>query len=203
MSRGRPGHATPHPPSGGAGPLPLRGREDELALIGRDLEALGGGHGGVILIEGAPGSGKTSVLEEIERRAAGTGIRTFRAACDAAAGAMPLSPLLDALLHGRPPLLDARVLREIAAMPDARFWMLQELQERLERAALAAPLVVAVDDLHWADEATLLALRTLPERLATHALLWVLARRPGGAALTAGRLQESGARSLVLGALER
>ena len=183
--------------------LRLRGRDAELSALDRHLAALAGGRGGVLLLEGAPGAGKTSILDEAEARAVCAGLRAFRGTGDPAAVAMPLAPLLDALLDGDPPVLDAAALRTLAGLPDPRFWILQELQERLERAALDAPIVVAIDDLQWADDATQLALRTLPRRLSTHAILWVLARRPRGAAVTASRLEEAGAQALRLGPLPR
>ncbi|MFC7644749.1 AAA family ATPase [Streptosporangium lutulentum] len=60
---------------------------------------------------------------------------------------------------------------------DQRFWLLQELQDELEHAATAAPLVIVMDDLQWCDAATRSTLRTLSTRLSDRPILWVLATR--------------------------
>jgi DNA-binding NarL/FixJ family response regulator len=66
-----------------------------------------------------------------------------------------------------------------------------------------APLVIVLDDLQWSDAATQLALRTLPPRVASHAILWLLAVRPGGAPATAATLRQAGAWTIELGPLSR
>ena len=57
--------------------------------------------------------------------------------------------------------------------------MLQDLEALLERAALKEPLLVCLDDVQWADNGTAAALRTLPARLATVPIGWVISLRPG------------------------
>lgn len=49
----------------------------------------------------------------------------------------------------------------------------------LERAALATPILLSLDDLQWADPATLSALRVLPARLAALPVVWLIASRSG------------------------
>src|SRR3712207_7396458 len=66
-------------------------------------------------------------------------------------------------------VLEASVLRELSARPEPRFWLLQELRERLEAAAMAQPLLVALDDLQSADTATLLADRKSTRLNSSHA----------------------------------
>ena len=51
----------------------------------------------------------------------------------------PLGPLLDALVNTDDPPVDATVLRDLSGTEDQRYWVLRELQERLERAAMAGP----------------------------------------------------------------
>ena len=46
----------------------------------------------------------------------------------------------------------------------------------LEQRAAAAPVLVCLDDLHWASPATLAALRALPRDLRRHPVAWLLAR---------------------------
>jgi hypothetical protein len=89
--------------------------------------------------------------------------------------------------------------------PDQRYWLLQELEALLEEAALREPLLLVIDDLQWADGATLLALRTLVPQLAPVPILWIFAVRSlaAGADLrsTLTRLVDAGAVRISLGPL--
>ncbi|MFG3142128.1 ATP-binding protein [Streptomyces sp. NPDC048211] len=196
---GRPGIA------GGWEPPLMRGRDDALALIDdslRRLERLRSPE--VIVIKGAAGSGRTRLLKETCALAREAGMHAFRGGGDPDGQLAPMGPLLDALLTTGSPVLDRSALRAGATAADQRFWLLREMQNRLERAALERPLVVAVDDVQWCDEATLTALRELPKLLSGHAVLWVLASRaeasePAGPMLD--RLVEGGAREISLAPL--
>ncbi|MGK5532135.1 helix-turn-helix transcriptional regulator [Streptomyces sp. URMC 129] len=195
----------PSPGIAGAARAPVRGREAELAAIDARLDALARGHGGLMYVEGAPGSGKTRLLTEAYAAAVRRGFRAFRGGADPDKQFVPLGPLLDGLLSGSESLLDAAQLRDLAAVPDQRFWLLQELQDRLEQTALHTPLLVVLDDVQWCDDLTLLAVRTLSARLASHAILWLVAVRSGTRASTVratlDRLREEGAYELRLGPL--
>ena len=70
-----------------------------------------------------------------------------------------------ALFDGAEPLLDPGGLSTLHAQPEQRFWLLRDLQQLLERAALESPLLISIDDAHWADGGTVAAIRTLPMRL--------------------------------------
>jgi DNA-binding CsgD family transcriptional regulator len=185
---------------------PLRGRDHEVAIIDGRLTELGHGRGSVLLIEAAPGSGKTRLLAETASMARRRGVRVLVGTGDPDGQMMPLSPLLHALCSGPEPILSADAVRLLPTAADQRFWLLLELQEQLERAALVTPLLICLDDLHWCDPATLLVLRSLPERLSSHAIMWVLASRvntgPFGARETVLRLRAAGATTLRLGAID-
>ncbi|MDX2681445.1 ATP-binding protein [Streptomyces soliscabiei] len=189
----------------GAVQAPVRGRDQELAFIDARLTALARGHGGVVCVEGAPGSGKTRLLAEGYAAAVRQNFRAFRGGADPDEQFVPLGPLLDGLLSGAEPLLDAARLRELSTVPDQRFWLLQELQDRLEQMALDRPLLIVLDDVQWCDDLTLLAVRTLTARLSSHAILWLVAVRSGpGTPLvrsTVDRLRQAGAHDLPLGPL--
>ncbi|WP_306214300.1 helix-turn-helix transcriptional regulator [Actinoplanes sp. RD1] len=154
------------------GPHPLRGREAELAVLRRRIELLAGGTGGVLVVEGPAGSGKTRLLAEATAGAP-PAVRVFAGAGQAAALGMPAWLLLDTLTTGGDPPADPAVLRR-----DTGFWLVQGLHEGLERAALATPVLIVLDDFHWADLATAGAVRALARRLAADPVLWVLALRP-------------------------
>ena len=114
--------------------------------------------------------------------------------------------MLSALFDGHEPLLDRRELPNLRALPDQRFWLLQDLQQVLERAALEAPIMISIDDVQWADSGTAAALRTLSTQLAGFPIAWVIAVRPSqGSAELVGTLEllkRNGAATVSLGPLE-
>jgi predicted ATPase len=184
------------------GLLPLRGREDELAHVDDRFGALAQGQGRVVLVEGASGRGKSRLLGEALLRARRKGVRTLSATGDPLSQTVSLGMLLEALSRGTQRLLDFDVLQRLAAEPDQRFWLLEELRARLLEAAAGAPLVIALDDVHWADPVTLTALRALAPQLAAQPIGWLLARRSGAGEAelrrTINRLREAGASTIRL-----
>lgn len=184
----------------------LRGRERELAALTGLLERAARGAGGLLVIEGPPGSGKTRLIEEARRAAERRAVRVFRGGADPEGHTVLLGPLLRAFASGSDPLLDERQFGEFAHLPNQDFWILQEIREQLERATTAGPVAVLVDDVQWCDESTLRALRSLPEALAGHPVVWLLATRTAGlsrpARATVARLVRDGGRSLRLGPLD-
>jgi DNA-binding CsgD family transcriptional regulator/predicted ATPase len=185
-----------------AGLLPLRGREDKLAHVHDRLDALAHGQGSVVLVEGASVLGKSRLLGEALLRARQQGVGTLSATGDALSQTVPLGMLLEALSGGTRALRDLEVLQELAVEPDQRFWLLQELRARLLQAAASEPLLIALDELHWADPLTLMALRALAPRLAAHPICWLLARRSGAGDAelhrTINRLRDAGASTIRL-----
>ena len=164
------------------------------------------GAGAVVLVEGEPGMGKTRLLEEAARVARRLAFRVGVGAAEPGAGVVELAPLMTALFDGPHPLLERSGLRELHSLPEQRYWLLQDLQAMLERAALDGPLLISLDDLQWADSGTAAALRALPVRLADLPIAWILAFRPGqgSAQLLSAieHLDHSGAERIVLGPLD-
>ena len=78
-----------------------------------------------------------------------------------------------ALFDGDDPPLDHSQFNELSTMPDQRYWLLRALGLLLEEAARDAPLCICLDDLHWADEGTIAAVRALARRLEAAPVLWV------------------------------
>ena len=184
----------------------LRGRQAEIGTLSGRLDAVRAGRGGTVLVTGQAGMGKTVLLDMAEHMARETQIQVLRGAGHVAAQVIPLSPLLEALVAAPGAPVDPAVLRDLSKSPDQRFWLVRELQEALERAALRAPLLIALDDVHWADAGTLAALGTLPRQLAAHRVLWLLAVRSGelsaAGRATVSRLEADGATRLTLDALD-
>ncbi|MER7406051.1 AAA family ATPase [Streptomyces sp. NPDC000070] len=189
---------------GGVG-APVRGREAELAFIEERLDSLSRREGGIVRFEGPAGSGKTRILMEASASAKRRGIRVFHGGADPEGQVAPLTPLLEGLLSGEEPLPDAARLRDLAAVPGQRFWLLQELVDRLREAARGGPLLIVLDDLQWCDDLTLLTFHTLAARLRPHAILWLVAVRGAsvkpGVRTTLDRIQQAGAHQVALGPL--
>ena len=198
----------------------MRGREHELQLAGDCLREAAQGHGQVLLIEGEPGIGKSALLAEVTALAGRRGFGLAMAAADELGQLMPFAPLTAALpespgdLAGPPPRKPGTARHPATArnaataagpardFPSAGFGVIQAL---IQRRTAAGPVLISLDDLHWADPATLTALRVLPRRLAAYQLAWVLARRTaaenGGTGLLFDLLEKEGAARVTLGPL--
>ncbi len=183
----------------------LRGRDDELSVIGGRLGRLRAGSGSVILVEAPSGMGKSRLIEETTRMASRLPLTVGGSAAEPGEGAAELAPLLRALFDGPAPPLSRALLADRRAAPEGRYWMLEDLAASLERAASDKPILVWLDDLQWADAGTVAALRFLPNRLASEPIAWLLATRPGesSAPLRAAfdQLTVDGAARIVLEAL--
>jgi predicted ATPase len=131
-----------------------------------------------VLVEGEPGMGKSRLLTEAARIARRLGFRVGVGAAEPGASVVELAPLMAALFDGPEPLLDRAELRDLHAAPAQPYWLLEDLEAMLERAALDAPVLVLLDDVHWADSGTAAALRALPARLAALPVAWTIAFRP-------------------------
>ncbi|GGT96871.1 hypothetical protein GCM10010272_47260 [Streptomyces lateritius] len=181
---------------------PVRGREAELAFVEARLDSLARGEGGIVRVEGPPGSGRTRILTEAAASAKRRGTRVFHGGADPD-DRSPLGPLLEGLLSGE--VADAARLRDLATSPGQRFWLLQELGDRLREAARGGPLLIVLDDLQWCDDLTLLAFHTVAAGLSSEPILWLVAVRggsvPPGVRTTLDRIQRAGAYELVLGPL--
>jgi predicted ATPase len=115
------------------------------------MDRVRAGAGGVVLIEGEPGMGKSGLLAESARVARRLGFRVGTGAAEPDAGAVELGPVMAALFEGPEPLLDRAGLRDLRSLADQRYWLLQDLQAMLERAAHEWPPLICLDDQQWAD----------------------------------------------------
>ncbi|MFI0353257.1 AAA family ATPase [Actinomadura sp. 9N407] len=207
LMRGRCGRArsVPVPPPGTTGDLPLRGREPEVGLLLERFTALAEGEGGVVVVEGPPGSGRTRLLAETRAGALAAGLSCRHGAGVPGGFPVPFGPLLEALYTGPVALPDASALRTVGGA-DLRSWTLREVRNRLVDSAEQGPLVVWLDDVQWCDPVTLAALPALLDDLADFPLLWVLAMWPvradaSGPISALRRIRERGGHRIVLGPL--
>ena len=171
-------------------------REDDLAAIDAALAKAIGGSGGLLLIEGPPGIGKTALLDELRRRASELGI-TVRAArageLERGFGFGVVRQLLEALVAGADHAERARLLAGAARLSepvltdasaaeetgDVAFATLHGLYWLAANIAERGPLVFAVDDAQWADEPSLRFLLHLANRLAGLPMVAALSFRSG------------------------
>lgn len=160
------------------------GRQSELEQLKRALDATFSGRGMVVLISGEPGIGKTSLAREISVYARMRGAHVMSGRCDEQDGAIPYRPFVEAFrqyVRERP---DSDVRAELGKGAQELATLISEIRERLtdvpQRAASegeaerlrlfdsitaflrncsgTAPLVLCLDDLHWADKSSLLLL---------------------------------------------
>src|SRR5271170_4589573 len=144
------------------GPEVPRGRAAEQKIIGDLLRRAQRGEGGVVLVEGEPGVGRSLLLRRATDEAAEQGFSLAAGAADQLGQAIPFFALR-AALRGRfaGPAADDPG----CDLPDAAAWWITQIRAHLEQRAAVAPVLVCLDDLHWASPATLAALRVLPRDL--------------------------------------
>jgi DNA-binding CsgD family transcriptional regulator len=158
---------------------PIRGRAGELKVIGALVTALSQGHGGVLVIEGPPGIGKSRLLTEVMALADKGGVRTLFGEAFEYQQTVPFFALFMATLRADPPVGDAEALRRLGGSEDLRYWVVRDLADAIHAAAAEMPLAIVLEDVHWADNGTLLALRSLATARPDAAVLWVLTARSG------------------------
>jgi DNA-binding SARP family transcriptional activator len=204
---------TPGGTPGERPPVRLIGRTDEVEVLRAAVADAVGGRDRVVVLEGEPGAGKTRLLEEVAGRGhRSAGVLAVWGRCVEGGGAPALWPwlqvLADALTHAdeaaRERIVDAELgwlldpeshAARPSVLPDAgaRFRLFDQAAELLAGIARAQPLVIVLDDVQWADQASL--------DLLVHV---ASARLPGVVLLVAVRDRApvpSAALSVALGAL--
>src|SRR6202000_2011934 len=79
-----------------------------------------------------------------------------------------------------PPVGDAEALRRLGGSADLRYWVGHDLADAIHAVAAAeTPRAILLEDIHWADNGTLLALRSLATARPDVPVLWVLTARTG------------------------
>src|SRR5580693_7758108 len=164
----------------------LVGRDSEIALLTRLITELGRGRGGSLLIEGEPGIGKSALVQAAVTKAPEAGCQVFWGAGDELGQALPLLPFLEGLRVREPstnPRRDTivRLLRgEASADRGANVpaVLAEQLLALVTEQCAVQPVILVIDDLQWADRASI----TLWGRLARSArqvpLLMVGMMRP-------------------------
>jgi tetratricopeptide (TPR) repeat protein len=179
--------------------IPFMGRERELAALLGGLEEALGGEGRLFLLSGEAGIGKSRLADELALRARERGARILWGRCWEAGGAPAYWPWVQALRayvrEGDPEQLRAQLgagapdvaqmlpdVRELFHnLPDppsldpglARFRLFDAVASFLGTAARDQPLVLLIDDLHAADEPSLLLLQFVAGELTNASILIV------------------------------
>ncbi|QKG27217.1 helix-turn-helix transcriptional regulator [Actinomadura verrucosospora] len=171
----------------------LVARREELALIDaafRDSEA---GEARFVLLGGDAGVGKTRIMDHVAQRLADSGVRVLRGSCVAlGAEGLPLAPVtailrslvrdlgtdaLDAIVPGASLLHRLLPDSGTAAEPSGQARMFESFTTLLERIGADRPLLLVIDDLHWADRSSRDLLGLLARSLRGTRVLVLLAFR--------------------------
>jgi len=203
------------------------GRARELAVLDECLASALVGRPGVVLCRGQPGIGKTRLAEELSAVAASAGATVVWGRASEAAGAPPYWPWRQALraVGDRTDLRalarDHRLTAELARLaPDLfphdpedaqgpgtaedRFRLFDAVDRLLRLLSQDQPLLIVLDDAHWADDSSLLLLQHLADSMATERLLLVVNCRntePVGDVLLAGLARSPVTRVVEMGGL--
>jgi tetratricopeptide (TPR) repeat protein len=193
----------PHGPTGGfLGAVPegsLIGREAELMVIRAQIEAVVEGSGRLLVVAGEPGVGKTRISQEAMLACLDRGFVVATGRCYEPHQSVPYYPFLEALssLHAAAPdplraELPGRWPHVMRLLPEgpgsassATGASPQEEQQRLfwavsgylQAISETAPVAVLLDDLHWADDASLELLQHLARHTRAHRVLLLGAYR--------------------------
>src|SRR5579871_1735655 len=164
----------------------LVGRANELALLDGLLREAARGRGAAVLIEGEPGIGKSALVHAAVTAAPDAGCQVFWGAGDELGTALPLLPFLDAL-RVREPSVNARrntivgLLRgEIAADrgADVPATLAEQLLALVAEESAVRPVVLVIDDLQWADPASVTLWGRLARTASQGPLLLIGIARP-------------------------
>jgi len=162
---------------------PLIGRGPEVDELAGWLSAADGGRGRLVVLHGPAGVGKTRLVEELAGHAEALGVPTVWGRCPSAAGAPPLWPLRrvveQAGLEWPTAPESAGGRADVAAA--SRFALFVAVADRLIARSGTDGLLLLLEDLHWADSATLGALRHLTGELGRSRLLVVATTRHSAA----------------------
>lgn len=204
------------------------GRDEELAILRAAIEALGRGAGSVVWVEGEAGIGKSAMVAAVLDAARDSGYEVLCGTADQLSQRFPLGVMVDCLQirTGSPDprrAAIAKFLRDrrpgLFETDDITHTAVEMLVSLVDEMCTATPVVLGVDDVQWADEASLLVwhrlaiaatqlpllligvCRTGPDRQEVRQLRAAAARR--GTVISLGALPDTEVAALVAGLVGR
>jgi class 3 adenylate cyclase len=181
---------------------PFVGRAEQLQRLSAKLEQVRNGQGSIVMLRGDPGIGKTRTLEEFSELAKEHGAVTVRGACYDGEWQAPYGPFAEAIgeylrlapaelgeVVGRHAGILARIVPALseafphAAIPvgldkeEERFRVFDSMAQVLIGISKHAPLILILDDLHWAERGTVAMLNHVAHFVSTNSILLIGAYR--------------------------
>ena len=142
----------------------LVGRDRETALLNDNFDQMLAGRGGVVLVSGDAGIGKTALVNVLSIRAEDAGAAVYTGACYDLQTTPPFGPWTDANLI--PPLDDGDPIGEVG-----------EIAASIVKTAEQGPTLLVLEDLHWTDPESTEILRTVARHADQTRLLLVATYR--------------------------
>ena len=136
----------------------LAERERELAILASSLAEATAGRGGMAVVTGEAGAGKTALLQGFCAGRSSAAVRVLWGMCDALLTPQPLGPLHDIATE------TGDALHELLQGDPVPYAVATALIDELRTGG---PTILVVEDIHWADEATLDVLRLVARRIDT------------------------------------
>src|SRR5690554_1966518 len=137
--------------------MSLLERDGLLEQLGERLRAASQGRGSLVLLGAEAGAGKTALVTEFARRSAGRA-HVLVGGCDPLTTPRPLSPLIDIAMDPR-----AHLAESFASTAEP-YEFFTAIQRRLSGST--TPIALVIEDIHWADAATLDFVRFIGRRIA-------------------------------------
>jgi DNA-binding CsgD family transcriptional regulator/tetratricopeptide (TPR) repeat protein len=145
-------------------------RDGALATLVEARDAAARGNGRVVFVTGEPGIGKTSLVTSFVTDL-GEGARVLSGTCDDLSIPRPLGPIRD-LMGTVSPLLEQALAKD-AAPHEIQALLLEEVELPPQ------PTLLVLEDVHWADDATLDSITVLARRIGSLPALLILTFRAG------------------------
>ncbi|WP_405593272.1 AAA family ATPase [Streptomyces sp. NBC_01092] len=159
-------------------PRPLRGRSEPMERALAVVRAANRhGSGGVVLVSGTAGIGKSALLAEVCRQAERMQIQPALGVCDPIDQVSPGAPVITALRTGGEPLVGAEQYEHVVDALHEPLLLVERIASALESVSAKKPVLIAIDDVQWADRVSKFLIRMLLTRLLGLPVVWLLATR--------------------------